>query len=217
MEGKAVLPEEHPAAPDGVAVLEVAVAPEEAFVDAAEDETLAAVASPTASVRGVVRELLSTVVPAVLMAVLMHMFLAQSTVVYGESMQPTFFDQQRLIMEKVTYRLRGPARGDVVVIKDPNHGPVPLIKRVIGLPGERVTVANGHVYIDGELLEESYVGERTEGVTLSWIVPPFHVFVMGDNRNNSRDSRIFGPVPLETILGHAIFRYWPLSKLGSAG
>jgi signal peptidase I len=165
-------------------------------------------------VGGLFREIVSTVLPAVLIAVLMHLFLAQSSVVYGESMQPNFFTDQRLIVEKFSYHLHPPQRGDVVILHDPDGGVLPLIKRVVGLPGERVTVADGQVYIDGAALDEPYLDEPTDGPSRSWIIAPFHVFVMGDNRNNSRDSRYFGAVTLDSIMGHAVFRYWPLSELG---
>ncbi len=160
------------------------------------------------------RDLSGTLLPALAIAVLMHLFLAQSTIVFGQSMEPNYSTDQRLIIEKVTYHFRTPQRGDVVVLRDPSGGPIPLIKRVVGLPGERVTIGQGRVYIDGELLDEPYVTEPTAGQTRSWTIPPLEVFVMGDNRNNSRDSRYFGAVPMDSILGHAIFRYWPLSELG---
>jgi signal peptidase I len=163
---------------------------------------------------GLLRDVLSTLLPALAIAVLMHLFLAQSTIVYGQSMEPNFFTDQRLIIEKVTYHFRTPQRRDVVVLKDPGGGPIPLIKRVVGLPGERVTVAQGKVYIDGKLLDEPYLAQDTEGASRSWIVPPLNIFVMGDNRNNSRDSRYFGPIPLDSVLGHAVFRYWPLNNAG---
>jgi signal peptidase I len=160
------------------------------------------------------RELAATLLPALAIAVLLHLFLAQSTIVYGQSMQPGYATDQRLIIEKITYHFRSPQRGDVVVLRDPNGGPIPLIKRVVGLPGERVTVSQGRVYIDDAPLWEPYLAEPTDGPGRSWVVPPLQVFVMGDNRNNSRDSRSFGPVSVESILGHAIFRYWPLGQLG---
>jgi len=84
----------------------------------------------------------------------------------------------------------------------------------VGLPGERVTVAQGKVYINGKLLDEPYLSQDTEGASRSWVVPPLNIFVMGDNRNNSRDSRYFGPIPLDSVLGHAVFRYWPLNNAG---
>ena len=164
--------------------------------------------------RGILWEFLTTVIPAILIALLIHAFLAQSTVVFGQSMEPSLHEDQRLMVEKVSYRLHGPRRGDIVILRDPTGGPIPLIKRVVGLPGERVTLANGHVYVDGALLNEPYLTQVTQSDGRTWIVPPMHVFVMGDNRGNSKDSRYFGPVPLDTILGHALFRFWPLDQIG---
>jgi signal peptidase I len=167
-----------------------------------------------ASVRAFLVEASGTLLPAVVIAVLLHLFLAQSTVVYGQSMEPNYATDQRLIIEKLSYHFRTPRRGDVVILADPNGGPIPLIKRVVGLPGERVTIGQGQVYIDGARLDEPYVTQHTTGLAQSWVVPPLEVFVMGDNRSNSRDSRYFGAVPLDSILGHAVFRYWPLGELG---
>ena len=100
------------------------------------------------------------------------------------------------------------------MLHDPTGGPELLIKRVVGLPGERVTMSDGRVFIDGAPLEEPYLAQPTLGQGRSWLVPPLSVFVMGDNRGASRDSRIFGPVPMEQILGRAVFRYWPLDGVG---
>jgi signal peptidase I len=161
-----------------------------------------------------VRDAVGTIVPAVLIALLIHIFLAQATRVYGQSMQPNLHTNERLVVEKLTYRFHGPRRGDVVVLHDPSGGSELLIKRVIGLPGERVTVADGQVFIDGAPLEESYLNQETQGGGRSWLVPPLHVFVMGDNRQASRDSRSFGPVPLDQIIGRALLRYWPLVQIG---
>ncbi len=166
------------------------------------------------SVRVFLRETFATLVPAVVTALLIHLFLAQSTVVYGQSMEPSLYAEQRLMVEKLSYRLHGPRRGDIVVLRDPTGGPIPLIKRVVGLPGERITFAQGRVYVDGVALDESYLAGVTYGESRAWVVPPVHVFVMGDNRSNSKDSRFFGPVPLESILGHAVFRFWPPDKVG---
>lgn len=165
--------------------------------------------------RRVMREVLGTLLPALVLAIVMHLFLAQSTIVYGQSMEPNYHTDERLIIEKITYRFHPPQRGDVVVIDDPTGGPVPLIKRVVGLPGERITIANGRVFVNGVPLAEPYESQMTLGPSQSWIVPPLHVFVLGDNRGNSRDSRYFGPIPFSQIVGHAVFRYWPLDELGS--
>ncbi len=160
------------------------------------------------------RDLLGTIVPAVVIALLIHAFLAQATRVYGQSMEPNLHTNERLVIEKLTYRFHAPRRGDVVVLRDPAGSPELLIKRVIGLPGERVTIANGRVFVDGQPIEEPYLTQETQGGGRSWLVPPFTVFVMGDNRSASRDSRVFGPVPLDQIVGRAVFRYWPLSEAG---
>lgn len=160
------------------------------------------------------RDLFGTIIPAVVIALLIHAFLAQATRVYGQSMEPNLHTNERLVIEKLSYRLHAPQRGDVVVLRDPGGSPELLIKRVVGLPGERVTIANGNVFVDGVSIAEPYLDQETQGGGRSWVVPPFTVFVMGDNRSASRDSRVFGPVALEEIVGRALFRYWPLSELG---
>jgi signal peptidase I len=157
----------------------------------------------------------STIVPAIIIALLIHVFLAQATRVYGQSMEPNLHTDQRLVIEKISYRFHGPRRGDVVVIHDPSGGPELLIKRVVGLPGERVTVADGRVYIDSVPLDEPYLVQETQGSGRSWVVPPLHIFVMGDNRGASRDSRVFGPISLSQIVGHAVFHYWPPEQIGT--
>ncbi|MDQ1300146.1 MAG: signal peptidase [Chloroflexota bacterium] len=165
-------------------------------------------------VRGALRDLLGTIVPAVVIALLIHAFLAQATRVYGQSMEPNLHTDERLVVEKLSYRFHGPRRGDIVVLRDPSGGPELLIKRVVGLPGERVSMSDGRVYIDGAALTEPYLSQSTQGGGRSWLVPPLTIFVMGDNRNASRDSRVFGPVSLNQIIGRALFRYWPPSDIG---
>jgi signal peptidase I len=177
----------------------------------------ASVADPTRTKSrwsGLARDVLGTILPAVLIALAIHVFLAQATRVYGQSMQPNLHTDERLVIEKLSYRFHGPRRGDVVVLHDPNGGSELLIKRVVGLPGERVTIANGRVFIDGVALEESYLDQETQGNGRSWLVPPLQVFVMGDNRQASRDSRSFGTVERDQIIGRALFRYWPLDQIG---
>jgi signal peptidase I len=160
-------------------------------------------------------ELLSTVVPAILIALFLNVFVVQARTVDGPSMQPNLYRGHRVITEKVTYRfLHGPRRGDVVVIHRPGEE-LPFIKRAIGLPGETVEITDGRVHIDGRPLEEPWstrVGSRDYPGTY---VPPLHVFVLGDNRPSSHDSRSFGPVPLEQIKGRALFVYWPPDQMGS--
>jgi signal peptidase I len=165
-------------------------------------------------VSGALRDLFGTILPAVVIALLIHVFLAQATQVYGQSMEPNLHTNERLVVEKLSYRFHGPRRGDIVVLHDPTGGPELLIKRVVGLPGERVTMSDGRVYIDGAPLDEPYLSQPTLGQGRSWLIPPLSVFVMGDNRGASRDSRVFGPVPMEQIIGRAMFRYWPPAGIG---
>jgi signal peptidase I len=159
-------------------------------------------------------ELGETVLPAIVIAVLINLFLAQATRVYGHSMEPNLHTDQRLVVEKVSYRLHGPRRGDVVVLNIPNRGPELLIKRVIALPGETVEIREGGVYINDRQLDEPYLSAETRGSYGPLVVPPGHVFVMGDNRGASNDSRAFGPVPMEQIVGRAWVSYWPFEAVG---
>ncbi len=161
------------------------------------------------------REVLETILPALLIALLINVFVGQATRVEGQSMEPNLHTNQRLVVEKVSYRFHGPQRFDVVVLKLPNQSEDLLIKRVIGLPGETVEIKNGRVYINGEPLEEPYtVDETRPGRYAKVTVPPLHVYVLGDNRDRSNDSRSFGPVPIESIVGRAWLSYWPLQEMG---
>jgi len=160
------------------------------------------------------REVAETVVPAVVIALVINLFLAQATQVLGQSMEPNLHSTQRVVVEKVTYRfVHGPRRGDVVVIDAPDQSEM-LIKRVVGLPGETIELRNGQVYIDGEPLTEPWVVNPGGGSYGPLTTPPLHVFVMGDNRGASNDSRNFGPVAIEHIVGHAWFSYWPPQYVG---
>jgi signal peptidase I len=154
-------------------------------------------------------DIVSTIVPAVLIALLINVFAVQAMTIDGPSMQPNLYYDQRVMIEKVTYRLiHGPRRGDVVTFDLPDEE-TPLIKRVVALPGETVEVRDGQVFIDGELLEEPWITQLGGPGYPSTVLPPLHVFVLGDNRPSSRDSRYFGPVSLEQIIGRALFVYWP--------
>jgi signal peptidase I len=161
------------------------------------------------------REVLETILPAILIALLINVFVGQATRVEGQSMEPSLHTDQRLVVEKLSYRFRGPQRFEIVVLKLPSQGDELLIKRVIGLPGETIEIHDGQVYVNGEPLEESFVqGDTFPGRVESVIVPPLHVYVLGDNRNHSNDSRSFGPVPIENIVGRAWVSYWPLEQVG---
>jgi signal peptidase I len=159
------------------------------------------------------REVAETVVPAIIIALLIHVFLAQATRVYGQSMEPNLHTDMRLVVEKLSYRLHAPEQGDIVVLRL-RAGDELLIKRVIGLPGDEVAIHDGQVYINGQPLDEPYLDQDTRGNLAPRVVPPLHVFVMGDNRRASNDSRSFGPVHLDSIIGRAWFVYWPPPDLG---
>jgi signal peptidase I len=161
------------------------------------------------------REILETILPAILIALLINVFVGQATRVEGQSMEPNLHSDQRLVVEKMSYRFRGPERFDIVVLRLPSQGDELLIKRVIGLPGETVEIWNGHVSVNGQVLEEPFaIGETRPGRQSSIVVPPLHVYVLGDNRNHSNDSRNFGPVPIENLIGRAWLSYWPLEDAG---
>jgi signal peptidase I len=154
----------------------------------------------------------STIVPAIAIALLINIFVAQAMVVQGPSMLPTLHYDQRVMVEKVTYRFaHGPRRGDVVIIEVQGEAE-PLIKRVVALSGETVEVRDGQVFINGELLEEPWTTQRGGPNYESTLIPPLHVFVLGDNRGSSRDSRSFGPVALDRLVGRAWLIYWPLDQ-----
>ncbi len=130
------------------------------------------------------------------------------------SMEPTLHEGQYLIVNKLAYRLRPPQRGDIVVLDPPDQrSSIPYIKRVVGLPGELVEVRNGRVWIDGIALNEPYVSgpvlyERV------FELKSDEYLVLGDNRNNSSDSHVWGTLPEENLIGKTVFRYWPIEKLG---
>ena len=164
--------------------------------------------------KGWLRDILETVLPALVIVFVINMFLAQATRVEGQSMEPNLYNDQRLIIEKVSYRFQKPRRGDIVVLKLPNRPGPPLIKRVVGLPGESVEIHQGRVYVNGQLLSEHYVNQLTFSNHPAEVVSEDSVFVLGDNRSFSSDSRSFGMVRLEYIIGRAWFRYWPPTDIG---
>jgi signal peptidase I len=139
-------------------------------------------------------------------------FVAQSYYVKGVSMQPGLANGQYVMVNKVTYLFHGPERGDVIIFHWPQDVSQDFIKRVIGLPGDTITTDRNHVTVDGKILNETYVSVpyNLEGKT--WKVPAGQYFVMGDNRPNSDDSRLWGFVPKDYIIGKAIVAFWPFNN-----
>jgi signal peptidase I len=169
--------------------------------------------SKTQFVVNVMWELVITILPALLVALFINVFVAEAALVeYGPSMQPNLYRGDRVIAEKVSYRFHLPHRGDVVIADRPGNE-VSLIKRVVALPGETVEVRGGHTFINGEQIEEPWVTHFGGPNYPPTVVPPDHVFILGDNRGSSRDSRAIGPVPMDTIKGHVWLVYWPLDQI----
>ena len=157
-------------------------------------------ASKTQFVARAIWELVITVCPALLVALFINVFVAEAALVeYGPSMQPNLYRGYRVMAEKVSYHLHPPHRGDVVIVDRPGNE-VSLIKRVVALPGETVEVRDGHTFINGQPIEEPWVTNFGGPSCPPMVVPPDHVFILGDNRSNSRDSRAIGPVPMLSLI-----------------
>ena len=132
-------------------------------------------------------------------------------------MRPAFHGGERLLVDVAAYAGRAPRRGDVVVVRDPRTGAGRYLKRVVGLPGEVVRIADSILYVNGAHVEEPYLGGLPASLGLGsaeWRLGASEVFVMGDNRSRSTDSRHFGAVAVEQVVGRAWFRYWPVWRFG---
>lgn len=202
------------------------------------------------------RELIETLVTAVILAFGIRTFVAEARYIPSSSMEETLQINDRLIIEKISYRLHDPERRDIVVFKAPPtaaicsgslDAPPPkdaFIKRIVGLPGDKIEFKNAQVFVNGQVLEEPYVIQDSnnpaanetliptnsvltpQGVTpenqaqgfvdypVTVTIPPSAYLVMGDNRNNSCDSRYWGFVPRQNLIGKAFVRFWPLSRIG---
>jgi signal peptidase I len=188
-----------------------------------------AVAAPSRraqAMRGAL-EIVETLVLTLVIFFLVHTFVAQPFRVEQTSMERTLLPDQYVLIDKLTPRWAPYERGDIVVFEPPaswrDGAGAPFIKRVIGLPGDRVDLQDGFVLVNGVQLDEPYVfrrdGEpeptRANGSGTSWHVPDGSLFVMGDHRAASADSREFGPIDVGSVLGRAVLRYWPLDTFGS--
>lgn len=169
-----------------------------------------------AQVKSEIREYAESFAIAIVLALFIIFFVAQSFLVQGSSMEPTLHDGERLLVDKLTYRFREPHRGEIIVFGYPRDPRRKFIKRVIGLPGDTVEIRNRTLEVNGEPIEESYIRGPMYQPYPRITVPEGTVWVLGDNRNNSEDSRFedVGPVPRGNIVGRALFIYWPISKAG---
>jgi signal peptidase I len=161
-------------------------------------------------------ELLHDLSVAVLFCFFLITFVAQAFRVQGTSMEPLLNDGDRIVVNKLVYRLGPIERGDVVVFWYPRDPSVSFIKRVVGRPGDRVEIRAGHVYVNGTLQKEAYLPEEfRDNDSLPPVdVRPGYYFVLGDHRRSSNDSRSWGQVPQKYIYGRADFRFWPLDQIG---
>jgi signal peptidase I len=153
---------------------------------------------------------------SVLVSFFIIIFVYQPVKVEGGSMEPGLEDQERIFINKLVYRLESIERGDIIVFRYPRDTHKSFIKRVIGLPGDRIHIAYGHVFVNGNQLPEPYVpSDYLDARSFAEIVVPNNAyFVLGDHRSMSNDSRDFGPVMRGYIYGKAVFGYWPMEKLG---
>jgi signal peptidase I len=190
-------------------------------------------AAPAKRGLGCLLEIVETLVLTLVIYLLIHNFIAQPFEVEQRSMVPTIVENEYVLIDKLTPRFNDYQRGDIIVFQPPpgyEQGGVPFIKRVIGLPGDTVILDNGRVYVtppggSRTQLDEPYVVRDANGRvmpsqprdaegTTQWTVPDGEYFVMGDNRPESQDSRFFGPIERDLIVGRAWLRYFPLDRIG---
>ena len=180
-----------------------------------QSETAPALVEKGKKRSGVVKfliDVLETLIWAVLLFVLINLVSARVRV-DGASMLPTLTNGELVIVNKLAYRLGEPSRGDIIVFHFPVDPSQEFIKRVIGLPGDQVNIHKGAILINGQRLEEPYLPVTTN-YDGDWTVGDDQLFVLGDNRNNSLDSHNWGTVPMDYVIGKALFIYWPLNSLG---
>ncbi len=161
-----------------------------------------------------IKDWVFSIAVAVVLAFLIRTFIVELYLVEGPSMRPTLQSAERLVVNKFIYRFRPPERGEILVFRYPRDPSRDFIKRVIAVPGDTIEIKEGRVYVNSVLLNEDYILSKTRGNYPLATVPEGKIFVMGDNRNNSEDSRFadVGFVPYELIKGKAILVFWPLSQ-----
>lgn len=162
-----------------------------------------------------IKDWIISILIAIVLAFFIRYFIVELYMVEGPSMRPTLVNGERLIVNKFIYRFKQPERGEVLVFRYPRDPSRDFIKRVIGVAGDTIEIKDSRVFLNGQLLNESYILERTRGTYPPVTVPEGHIYVMGDNRNNSEDSRFkdVGFVPLELVKGKAITVFWPLDHI----
>jgi len=167
-------------------------------------------------------DFLQGIVVVLALLVMVYLFIMSPQEINGASMEPNFHNGEYILTNKILYKFREPTRGDVIIFKSPANKEVDYIKRIIGLPGDTVSLKNNTFYVNNQIVVEPYLAPGTPifggsylGEGQSIVVPPGTFFLAGDNRSHSSDSREFGPIAQEDFIGTAIFRYWPFSQLGT--
>lgn len=161
-----------------------------------------------------------SIIVAVALAFCIRTFLVEPYMVQGSSMYPTLVNNERLIVDKLSYYVTDPKRGEIIVFRYPKDQSRDFIKRVIAVGGDTIEMREGKVFVNGTMLEEDYIyKDDPKGPNLSdyrkSVVPAGHIFVLGDNRNNSEDSRFADVdfVPLDLVKGRAVFAFWPVDQI----
>ena len=163
--------------------------------------------------KSMIRELLETVISAGVIAFIIITFIGQVTVVRGASMEPTLHNNERLIANKISYRFESPKRSEILIFKPPLEIKRNYIKRIIGIPGDKIEIIKGEIYLNDNKLEENYIEYESYEDLSAVLVPDDSFFVLGDNRSNSSDSRYWGFVPRKNVVGKALVIFWPLNKI----
>ncbi len=166
-------------------------------------------------------DFLQSIVVVMAILVMIYLFVMSPQEIKGASMEPSFFNGEFILTNKIVYKVFEPQRGDVVIFKAPSDKEIDYIKRIIGLPGDTVLLRDGKIYVNGTAIAEPYLRPGTESSGELFLqdgqqatVPEGKYFVMGDNRPHSSDSREFGFIAKEDFIGKAILRYWPFTKFG---
>lgn len=166
-------------------------------------------------------EILETIVFIGSLFIVVYLYILQPNQVKGASMDNTFKNGDYIFTSKVTYKFRTHQRGDVIVFQSPKNPDIEYIKRIIGIPGDKVIIKDSDVYVNDQLIQEPYIAAKTvlwEGGAVKngipVIVPPNELFVMGDNRPRSSDSREFGTITFDSVIGQVFYRYYPSTKMG---
>jgi len=187
----------------------------------AEDEPVESEKSGFVKVLDLVFDFLQSIALGGAFFVVVYLFVMQPHQVKGNSMYPTYHDKEYILTDKLSYKFRSPERGEVIILKSPKNPDIDFIKRIIALPGEQIMIKDQSVYLNGKVFKEDYINVETPVFPggfmqngLQVTVPENSLFVMGDNRPGSSDSREFGFIPFENVIGRVFFRYFPVERSG---